>query len=156
MERGILEPPSDLKEKVLQTFAEQKKNFKESNDSSDIAGNILFANSSGNNFFEMIEYFKTIILQDAAVLLEDEEYQNHILFQHEIFKSQEFINYKSELLKCMKETSTPQSVMLSQCVPVISQQLGDVRSDTVVLREQVASLTNTVNIIYENSKAQEG
>jgi hypothetical protein len=26
--------------------------------------------------------------------------------------------------KCMKETSNPQSVILSQCVPIISQQLA--------------------------------
>ena len=79
----------------------------------------------------MIDYFRTIILQDAAVLLQDEEYKNHSLFGHEIFSSQEFLDYQSELLRNMKDTSTPQSVLLSQCVPVISEQLGEVRSDTV-------------------------
>jgi hypothetical protein len=116
----------------------------------------IIIHNLGNNFFEMIDYFRTIILQDAAVLLHDEEYKNHSLFRHEIFSSQEFLDYQSELLRNMKETSTPQSVMLSQCVPIISEQLGEVRSDTVFIREQIALLTNSVHAMREKNKGQEG
>ena len=42
---------------------------------------------AGNSFLDLIEYMRTIILQDAAVLMAKPEYNQHSTFQHPIFQS---------------------------------------------------------------------
>ncbi len=45
-------------------------------------------------FLDTLKFFRRVLLQDAAVLLTLDEYRNHPIFQHAVFKSQEFLDFK--------------------------------------------------------------
>jgi hypothetical protein len=44
---------------------------------------------SGKCFLSLMAHFRIVILQDAALLLDTEEYKNHPIFQHPVFTSRE-------------------------------------------------------------------
>jgi hypothetical protein len=41
---------------------------------------------AGTSYLDLIEYMRKIILQDAAILCDKEEFKNLPLFQHEVFE----------------------------------------------------------------------
>ena len=134
LERALLEPPPELKKKFFRYLSNKKKFLKSHTIQMILQVNNDVSYRIGKYFFEMIEYFRTVILQDAAVLTEIEGYQNHSLFKHEIFKSKEFLDYKTELNNCMKNNVAPESLILSKCMPIIAQKLNDVNTNTITLR----------------------
>ena len=49
-------------------------------------------------FLDTLKFFRRVLLQDAAVLLTLDEYQNHPTLQHAIFKTQEFLDFQEYIL----------------------------------------------------------
>lgn len=56
----------------------------------------------GTAFLQLLECFRTVLLQDACVLQEDPLYKDHPILQHECFSSPAFLAYKKMLLQLAK------------------------------------------------------
>ena len=81
---------------------------------------------------------RTVILQDAAVLIDNDDYKSHRIFDHEIFKSLEFINFKDKLLDKINCTPEPSSVLLDRAMPIVSEKIQ-------VVLQQLAVTNNILN-----------
>jgi hypothetical protein len=46
------------------------------------------------SFVDLLKFFRRVVLQDAAVLLDTPGYENLFIFRHEIFKLPEFLDFK--------------------------------------------------------------
>jgi hypothetical protein len=46
---------------------------------------------------QLLKFFRQVILQDSCILLEDELYSKHRIFQHKIFKATEFTAFKEKV-----------------------------------------------------------
>jgi hypothetical protein len=83
---------------------------------------------------------RRIILQDAAVLLTLEEYKSHKTFQNPFFYSSEFLSYQNRLLQECQTAKTPENLELERVVPVISEQLAEMRGDSISLKGQISQM----------------
>ncbi len=81
-------------------------------------------------FLNLLTYFRIIILQDAAVLID--KFHENQLFQHEIFQLQEFKDFKRSLEASIQERGNPAEIRMQQAMPdmlnhinTLGQSLGD-------------------------------
>ena len=50
---------------------------------------------AGTSFVALLDYMRVVILQDAALMLNDPAYSSHPIFEHQIFQSYDNIVYSS-------------------------------------------------------------
>jgi hypothetical protein len=70
--------------------------------------------------------FKVVVLQDAAMMIDD--FHHEVLFNHAIFHTQKFIQFKDALQQHMEISANPieeqmQRVLLQLCVQMQSNTL---------------------------------
>jgi hypothetical protein len=106
----------------------------------DLAGIFSFNNNQGKNFFELISYIRIVILQDAAILLTLDEFKSHPIFQHKIFQLNEFKQYQKSLLEAVASSKAPEHMDLERVAPIISEQLAELRGDSVFIKGQISKL----------------
>jgi hypothetical protein len=80
---------------------------------------------------------RRIVLQDAAVLLTLEGYKSHKILENEIFKSPEFLDFQKKLLQECENAKTPENLELERVVPLISEQLSEIRGYSILLKSQM-------------------
>jgi hypothetical protein len=85
LRRAVLEPPISLQKKIFPQVEIAEDNLRSKTIQPSIA---LGA------FLDLLKFFRTVILQDAAILLETENYKSHMVFDSEIFKCEEFLDFK--------------------------------------------------------------
>ena len=92
---------------------------------------------------------RRIILQDAAVLLTFDEFKTHKIFQNDIFKSSEFLDFQKRLLRECKSYKTPETLELQGVVPAISQELSEIKGYSISLKGQMFEMDERVAKIME-------
>jgi hypothetical protein len=75
---------------------------------------------SGTGFADLLRWFRVVILQDACQYIL--EGKTNSLFDHEIFKSPEFLDYMNEVKSSVSE-EIPDNVILRRCVPEVVDRL---------------------------------
>ncbi|MGH7974681.1 MAG: hypothetical protein ACREBR_04085, partial [bacterium] len=65
-------------------------------------------NIAAIGFLRLLLYLRKVLLQDAVQL--QVHYPNHPLWRHEVFQSQEFLDFKQQLLSVTEHTETPAEV----------------------------------------------
>ncbi|RQM27888.1 hypothetical protein B5M09_010667 [Aphanomyces astaci] len=86
---------------------------------------------SGSSFLDLMEYMRTVLLEDMAVLSQNDEFNGHPLFRHPILKTPEFVQFRVQLLSTIADTPTPASAILQRAMPLVAESLADIRKDTV-------------------------
>ena len=107
--RDVLKPPPTLMHKV---FPEIDQMLQEEMEESK-------PNIAKLQFLKLLKYLRRVILQDACFLTE--EYPNSILWKHNIFTSQEFQDFKSEMLSMIDTVKDPTDTSLREVLPVAMQ-----------------------------------
>jgi hypothetical protein len=104
--RACLNPPSDLSKQIFPWLEEWERRHREH---IDCEPNIALI-----GFLRMIRYFRDVILQDAAVMIDDHP---HPVWNHPIFKSTDFKNYKEALQQAMSTTINPLKSTIQSLMP---------------------------------------
>jgi hypothetical protein len=79
---------------------------------------------AGTQFVQLLKYLAIIILQDACLLKEDEEFGANPLFNHPVFQYEQFLQFQQELLSTIDTQAEPESILLQQAMPVVSEKLN--------------------------------
>ncbi|KAI3657232.1 hypothetical protein MP638_000537 [Amoeboaphelidium occidentale] len=118
LERAILEPPPALQKKIFNHVDNSLSKIENCLRDSDRKSEI-----SGKSFLALMTHFRIVILQDAAILSETEDYKDHSIFQHPVFTCEEFKEYSDALKAKINATENPLSLRLAEVFPELSQQL---------------------------------
>lgn len=74
-------------------------------------------------FLELMAYLKIVLLQDAVVLMSDPNYKEHEIWNHTIFKSQEFQDFKHQSEIIISENLEPADITLVRAMPQLVAQV---------------------------------
>ncbi|KAH9117042.1 hypothetical protein AeMF1_009075, partial [Aphanomyces euteiches] len=130
--RDLLKPPKSLREAVfplLETSRYQLLQAKSHR--SEIAG---------SNFFELLDYMRDVVLQDAAILTEREDFKSHVMFAHPLFKTNDFIDFKKSLLELILQSPSPESTRLHEAVPLVAESLEGIRKDSANILQHLSDM----------------
>jgi hypothetical protein len=138
LKRDILQPPESL----------QKQIFPEADHWLHFQQTCKEPNLAAGGFLNLICFLRKVVLQDAAEMLIMGKH--HAVLNHKIFKSAEFLRYKSELHNAMNNMeSEPQEQLIRRAFPLLAERLQTLESRTLgaveALKHEVQTLTNTVN-----------
>lgn len=111
--RSMEVPPMNLQTQIFPTADQLLENV--------IRGAGCERNLAARGFLELIIYLRRVILQDAAVLIDT--YASCSVWQHPVFTSQSFREFKASLISKMETTPSPTELLLQQSLPIISAQL---------------------------------
>ncbi len=129
--RNIIIPPESLQNAIFPQLEQSRQAIKASG--SEIAG---------TSFLKLISYMRIVLLQDVALLIELG--YNHPVLQHEIFQSQEYVCFRDQLLANIASTPRPQSVIIQQALPIVAEDLCELRSQVSHVRSDMNNLTSSI------------
>lgn len=131
--RASVEPPVNL---LSQIFS-QVEMWQESINSGRCEQTI-----AAGGFLELLQYLRKVLLQDA-VLMSDMAPQ-HSIWRHPLFQSTEFLEYRSEAKRAIRETENPAEQRLQKAMPVLSAKIDGVHHD---LKTRVEKMGNTLQAV---------
>lgn len=73
-------------------------------------------------FLELCKYLRKVLIQDAAVMYGK---WNHKLWEHNLFRSSLFLQYRTKLLEAMKIVRNPDEDKLEKCLPDLMKFLNE-------------------------------
>ena len=95
-------------------------------------------------FLTLLKNLRTVLLQDVAIMMNDEKRQGHLIFSDPLFQSEDFITFRQEMGEHMATASDPVFNNLEQVLPgvanrfdKIDQSLGDNESRLTFLQGTV-------------------
>jgi hypothetical protein len=135
--RALLSPPDSLQRKIFPQLETSKAKMLQNG--SEIAGGSLM---------DLLQYMRTVILQDAVILL-DAKY-SHPLLDHPIFASPEFRVFSDQLIQAIKSTPQPEVLLLQQTVPLISENLREIRSQMTHSRTSIVEIKDQLLSIQQS------
>jgi hypothetical protein len=77
-------------------------------------------------FLQWLKTTTKIFLQDAVMFRA--EHADNVLFTHPIFRDPEFLEFERVLLAICHTSQVPADIQLQQAMPLISQQLQEIRA----------------------------
>ena len=97
---------------------------------------------------DLLDYMRSVIIQDACLLMEMDAYKEHNLFQHEIFKGSDFLAFQELLLQVVSNNPAPEMVLLQQAMPLVAESIQGIHQDSIRIHDQVnkqlAEITATI------------
>lgn len=107
--RNSLTPPESLQKKIFSWIENGERQIKEL-----IEEKIEKTEFSGIGFLKLLKYLRVVILQDAVVYLNHPMYSKLALWNNPIFKSEEFLLFKSNLEVFLEEQNVPRNIQLER------------------------------------------
>ena len=128
--RACLKPPDSLTTQIFPELDQWKYRHKE--------GINCEKNFAVDGYLRLLSWLRIVLLQDAAVL--NESYHQHVIFQHPIFHSQEFLDYKSALQQQLDTMESPLEQQIQRVLPELCRQIT---SNNNSLKEHLLNAINT-------------
>ena len=94
--------------------------------------------------FYLLDYMRSVLLQDAAVLCRLDGFKHHTVFQHPLFKTDSFSAFQKSLLTTMSDTPQPEGVLLKQSLPLVAEGLDSLRKDSVIVQQQLLEIKDSL------------
>ena len=91
-----------------------------------------------DGYLRLLSWLRIVLLQDAVVL--NDSYRQHVIFQHPIFHSQEFLDYKSALQQQLDTMESPLEQQIQRVLPELCRQIT---SNNNSLKEHLLNAINT-------------
>jgi hypothetical protein len=103
-------------------------------------------------FLDMMQQLRVVVLQDAAILMEDESRSKHQLFlEFDVFSSPLFHEFRAQMRATLTQAVDPTNTALSTVLPGVHERLEAINhnlsAQTHVLSRQVQSLRRDVHHI---------
>jgi hypothetical protein len=115
-------PPDSLKEQVFPRLKGWKTRY--------ATGENVDTSISAHQCMKLLEHLSVVVLQDAAVLMD--MFPGHPLFQHEIFESDEFLEFKQAVDSIVQQDDRPAQMVLRELVPNLVEFETKATCDQVV------------------------
>jgi hypothetical protein len=94
--RSGLQPPENLLKSIFPTIDDWHWKLKNGVD--------VEHNFALDGYLRMLFFFRKVIIQDAAVMIDNHP---HIIFQHPLFSTDDFLSYKDTLNHHVRTTQNP-------------------------------------------------
>jgi len=91
---------------------------------------------------DLLDYMRSVIIQDACLLMEMDAYKEHNLFQHEIFKGSDFLAFQEQLLQVVSKNLAPEMVLLQQAMPLVAESIQGIHQDSIRIHDQLIQVNN--------------
>lgn len=113
---------------------------------------------AGQYFLRLLRYLRSVLLQDAAVLIE--KYPHNPAFQHPIFSSELFIQFAADLRRSVSATPSVPTVSLNSAENLV--ELKDAMSSSFASflasqdgwRRELHSRFDTLHVAIEDGKKE--
>ncbi len=129
MKRTLLEPPLSLKTQIFPELDLWKNR---------LATGELEISLSLSGFFDLLDYFRIVILQDSVILRQ--KYPHLFIWNHPLFSSQEYLSFEGELQNAMRNAPEPQMATITQLVPEIAQSINNISAEVARSNAKVDQL----------------
>ncbi|KAI3633127.1 hypothetical protein MIR68_009202 [Amoeboaphelidium protococcarum] len=110
LDRGQIDPPEHLQRLIFPEI-----------DTYVIAE---LAHTTTAGFIKLLKYMRIVVLQDAAIM--QDQYPDQTLFNHALFRSQDFLHYKEQLLAARVNNLPPTELRLQQAMPELVNKIDSV------------------------------
>jgi hypothetical protein len=124
--RFELDPPESLLKEIFPFVEETISHFK-----AQIARKEISTELSGMGFLNLLKHLRTVILQDAAILMEDPSFKNHSIFNHQLFLTKEFEEFAIKLRTKIITDPDPEQILIQRALPHIGTSLTRIDSNLV-------------------------
>jgi DNA-binding transcriptional MerR regulator len=136
--RSILPPSESLRKKVFPRVEESLQIIEsfppEAQDKA--AGAVL----------RTFDWFRTVVLEDAAVLQLDPRFRDSPLWKCELFNDPEFLQYQLNVQQTVHEDTIPVAIQIRQLVPDIARELHSVTESVL---GQLSAVSKNVNRVED-------
>jgi hypothetical protein len=129
LKRTLLEPPLSLKTQIFPELDLWKNR---------LATGELEISLSLSGFFDLLDYFRIVILQDSVILRQ--KYPHLFIWNHPLFSSQEYLSFEGELQNAMRNAPEPQMATITQLVPEIAQSINNISAEVARSNAKVDQL----------------
>ena len=103
---------------------------------------------AAGGFLELLKRLRIVLLQDSVILVQT--HGSNQLFQHEIFRTEEYIGFKEELLSSVEEAQNPPQLLLQSVVPDIATEIGGMRREIAGQLNHLTSLITSTSTVINN------
>jgi len=136
--RSASQPPESLRRKVFPRLEES----------------LAFLNSvpleerdrAAGSVQNTLDWFRTVILEDAVALKNQAQFRSSPLFTHSLFQDPEFLEYQHTTLLAVQGDRLPTAIQIQQLMPDIARELQTgreaVSSQLTFIRNDLTALTN--------------
>lgn len=149
--RASIDPPYELKEMVFPALPEARRKFNKF-----LSTLPLHRDIAGSGFIKLMDYLATVVLQDAAVLMEIDDFKESKLFQQSLFKCDEFKNFK-DLIVSANSQPVPEDLLLRQVLPALHDNMQTIASSVATngvradaLLERLTQLQTNLNELKDS------
>jgi hypothetical protein len=149
--RSVLPPPESLRKKVFPRIEESLQIVESfpSEAQDKAAGAVLHT----------LDWFRTVILEDAAVLKSDPRFQDSPLWTYKLFSDPEFLQYQLNARQAAHEDSIPMAIQIQQLVPDIARELHSVTESVLgqlsVVSKNINRIENQFITVINNQKSHD-
>ena len=109
-------------------------------------GGIYDTELAGFSLLKLFKEFRTVIVQDAAVLMQDEQYLSHPVFKHSIFQTSLFKLYSADLELHLQNQIDPSSDSLNLHAPIIADRLD------ILINQASSGKSDISNILLKQNE----
>eukprot|EP00474_Spongospora_subterranea_P007641 CRZ08099.1 hypothetical protein [Spongospora subterranea] len=95
---------------------------------------------AGQSFLSLLDHMRTVILQDSAILIADEDHSSHAIWQHPIFSSEAFTTFAAELSGKISSTVTPSTIEVLRALPAVGGHLCELVHASAVHSRSISCL----------------
>ena len=115
LKRDCVEPSEQLQKLVFPWIEEKEEQIKAINNGSIPLGI--------HHLFETLRWFRTVILQDAVVLMAQQA--DLEMFNHPVFKTNMFASFKNATLAAMEINQNPEDVQINSVIPSVAERMKE-------------------------------
>jgi hypothetical protein len=127
--RAELEPPEGL-QKMIFPFIEEAQRT------------INVGNRTASSFLKLLQRLRSVILQDAASFFLSDRW-NHYIFQNlDIFKTDAFLSFASQLRAKMSEASDPADASVESVLPGVSSRLDNLQKSLKPIQNEMNGMNS--------------
>jgi hypothetical protein len=136
--RNAMKPPASLVSQVFPLLPTAKRQVAEEK----VA--LKRSEIAGDSFLQLLDHLSYIILQDAAMLTDLDDYKSHKIFNHPLFLSEEFKLYANQLREVVStKVVADGSLLIERALPHVATSLRAI---------QQSSSTNTERTFHLEEK----
>lgn len=88
-------------------------------------------------FLNLVDNLRDVVLQDMAVMMNEEERVPHPLYQHEIFQSADFRTYQREMQEHLEAVAEPSRNTMDAALPGVNARFDTVMNGIGVIQSEM-------------------
>eukprot|EP00474_Spongospora_subterranea_P007594 CRZ08052.1 hypothetical protein [Spongospora subterranea] len=133
--RALLDPPEHLRKLVFPGLEASQQQV-----ASLLSSGVRKTEIAGQSFLSLLDHMRTVILQDSAILIADEDHSSHAIWQHPIFSSEAFTTFAAELSGKISSTVTPSTIEVLRALPAVGGHLCELVHASAVHSRSISCL----------------